>query len=151
MQIIENDLASTDVIQLLQEHLDQMHATSPAESVHALDTDSLAADSITFWSVRENGELLGCGALKVLNDEHGEIKSMRTVSAHTRKGIATFMLRHIVRHAKEQGMTSLFLETGSMDEFKSARALYEKHGFKLCAPFNGYVEDTNSVFYERVL
>ena len=63
MQIIANDLASTDVIQLLQEHLDHMHATSPAESVHALDVGSLAGNGITFWSVRDDGEILGCGAL----------------------------------------------------------------------------------------
>ena len=151
MQIIANDLASTDVTQLLQEHLDQMHATSPAESVHALDTDSLAAEGISFWTVRYNGELLGCGALKNLNNSHGEIKSMRTVSSHTRKGVASFVLRHIIQAAREQGMTSLFLETGSMDEFKSARALYEKNGFEVCAPFDIYVEDPNSVFYKRVL
>ena len=151
MQIIANDLASDDVTQLLQEHLDHMHATSPAESVHALNADSLAADGITFWSVRDDGALLGCGALKALNDDHGEIKSMRTVASHTRKGVASFMLRHIVQHAREQGMTSLFLETGSQHAFKSARALYEKNGFKVCAPFDGYVEDSNSMFYKRML
>ena len=128
-----------------------MDATSPAESVHALKADSLAADGNAFWSVRDTGELLGCGALKALNDNHGEIKSMRTVASHTRKGVASFMLRHIVQSVREQGMTTLFLKTGSQHAFKSARALYEKYGFKVCAPFDGYVEDLNCTFYKRML
>lgn len=151
MQIVKDDLVSADVVQLLREHLDQMHSQSPAESVHALDIDALAANDITFWSVRDDGALLGCGALKIMNDAHGEIKSMRTVSSHTRKGVATFMLKHIMRHARQQGLTALFLETGSMDDFKSARNLYEKFGFEPCQAFADYVEDSNSVFYKRSL
>ena len=151
MQVIVNDLESADVAQLLQEHLEQMHAESPAESVHALDVDSLAAESVTFWSVRDGGELLGCGALKILNAEHGEIKSMRTSASHTRIGVASFLIEHIMRYAKGEGLTSLFLETGSSDEFRSARALYEKFGFEPCPPFGTYVEDVNSVFYTRTL
>jgi putative acetyltransferase len=145
-----------DVRQLLSEHLADMFATSPAESVHALDAAALSGPDITFWTARENSGVLGCGALKLLEPgqpgiRHGEIKSMRT-AAHARgRGIATLLLAHILAEARERGYGRLYLETGSQDFFAPARRLYQRHGFSVCPPFAGYGEDPNSVYMTLAL
>ncbi len=87
MEIRIDDLEGSEVRALLQEHLANMRRISPPESVHALPIEGLRKPEITFWSAWENGELLGCGALKELDAQHGEIKSMRTSAAHRRKGV----------------------------------------------------------------
>ncbi|MET1022171.1 MAG: GNAT family N-acetyltransferase, partial [Arthrobacter sp.] len=128
-----------------------MFATSPAESVHALDAAALSAPSITFWSAREGTAVVGCGALKHLLPGHGEIKSMRT-AAHARgRGIAALLLTHILAEARHAGYEQLYLETGSQDYFAPARRLYQRHGFDFCPPFAGYGDDPNSVFMTLAL
>ena len=151
MQIVVDDLSSPEIAALLREHLEHMHALSPPESVHALDLDSLRRPDITFWSARQEGELLGCGALKQLDPAHGEIKSMRTVRVHLRKGVAAALLKHILVEAQRRSYRRLSLETGSMEAFDPARRLYERHGFRYCGPFGDYVEDPHSVFMTREL
>ena len=123
-----------------------MFVVTPPESVHALPIEGLRSSDITFWSVWENGELLGCGALKELDPQHGEIKSMRTASAHLRKGVARAVAHHIIAEAKRRGYRRLSLETGSMAAFEPARELYAACGFSHCEPFSDYVNDPNSVF-----
>lgn len=126
-----------------------MRAISPPESVHALDLDGLRRPEITFWTAWSGNALLGCGALKELSPDHGEVKSMRTARAHRRSGVARAMLAHIVAEARRRGYERLSLETGSMAEFAPARSLYERFGFRYCEPFAGYVDDPNSVFMTR--
>ena len=146
MEIKVDNLTDPKIHVLLQEHLDDMYATSPPESVHALDLSGLRKPEITFWSVWIGDDLVGCGALKALPNNFGEIKSMRTAREHLRKGVARKMLSHIITEAKQRGMRQLFLETGSMDFFKPAHGLYTEAGFVSCGPFDSYVEDPNSVF-----
>ncbi len=146
MQIIVDDLRGTAIINLLQSHLQSLAAITPAESMHALNLDELRQPDITFWSVWDGEELLGCGALKKLDAEHAEIKSMRTAAAHLRKGVASRLMEHIIGEAKRRNFRRLSLETGSSDDFKAAQRLYAKFGFKHCPPFVGYVEDPNSAF-----
>lgn len=147
MRIGVDDLRGADIVALLREHLDEMFLHSPPESVHALDLEALRRPEITFWTVRENdGELMGCGALKRLDAEHGEIKSMRTAKRHQRKGVAAALMRHILSTARERGYRRLSLETGSPDAFLPARQMYERFGFEDCGPFGDYVEDPYSVF-----
>ncbi|WOH17962.1 GNAT family N-acetyltransferase [Paenarthrobacter sp. GOM3] len=143
-----DDPARPDVHQLLSEHLADMFATSPAESVHALDHSALSHDAITFWTAREDGVLLGCGALKDLGAGHAEIKSMRTTASARGRGVATQMLEHIVAEAARLGYGRVSLETGTEDYFAPARRLYERHGFTECPPFADYTLDPNSVFME---
>ncbi|RAX16607.1 GNAT family N-acetyltransferase [Pseudarthrobacter sp. AG30] len=140
-----------DVHRLLSEHLADMFATSPPESVHALDHSALSAPSITFWTAREQGALLGCGALKLLGSTpgaagKGEIKSMRTTTSARGRGVASLMLRHILADARSRNLERVYLETGTEDYFAPARRLYARHGFTECAPFAGYVLDPHSVF-----
>ena len=154
-----DDPTRWDVHQLLSEHLADMFATSPAESVHALGHSALSEPSITFWTARENGELLGCGALKGLDSpddparvtppHYGEIKSMRTTASARGRGIATLMLRRIVDEARHRGYQRICLETGTEEYFAPARRLYVRNGFTECPPFADYTLDPNSVFMER--
>lgn len=151
MKIAVDDLSGPDVAAFLQAHLDQMHALSPAESVHALDLEGLRAPGVTFWTAYDDDVLVGCGALKVLDARHGEIKSMRTDPARRGQGIAGQLLRHIVAEARDRGLARLSLETGSEEFFAPARRLYERHGFVSCPPFAGYVEDPLSVYLTLAL
>ncbi|PGS56383.1 GNAT family N-acetyltransferase [Bacillus sp. AFS041924] len=146
MEIKVDDLTGTEVAKLISEHLQGMTQHSPAESIHALNLEGLNKPEITFWSVWDNGELAGCGALKELDHLHGEVKSMRTSSAHLRRGVARRMLQHIIEEAKNRGYKKLSLETGSMEAFTPAKKLYEHFGFKYCQPFADYKDDPNSVF-----
>jgi putative acetyltransferase len=150
MEIVPADPLVGDVRALLEEHLRDMFATSPPESVHALDPVALTDPAISFFAARENGALLGVGALRVGPDE-GELKSMRTTASARGRGVATGMLVHLVDLARQRGLAVVRLETGVEDYFAPARRLYERHGFLPCAPFADYVLDPNSVFYERRL
>jgi putative acetyltransferase len=141
-----DDLRGPEIAALLAEHLHEMRSVSPRESAHALDLDELRDPAITFWTVWHGGELVGCGALKELDADTGEIKSMRTARAARGRGIGARLLRHIVSEATGRGYVRLFLETGSMAFFEPARQLYLRHGFELCPPFADYREDPNSVF-----
>jgi putative acetyltransferase len=146
MKIIIDDLTGPEVAELLEEHLQNMAKHSPPESRHALNLDGLRKPEITFWSAWEDEELVGCGALKELDKQHGEIKSMRTSSSHLRKGVAKRMLQHILEEAKKRNYRRLSLETGSMAAFEPARRLYASFGLQECKPFSDYIEDPNSVF-----
>jgi putative acetyltransferase len=151
MHIELDDLTRPEIAALLKEHLASMFVHTPRESVHALPVEGLRTPDITFWSVWENGELLGCGALKELDPQHGEIKSMRTASAHQRKGVARAVVHHIIAEAKRRGYRRLSLETGAMVVFEPARRLYAACGFTYCEPFGDYVNDPNSVFMTMAL
>jgi putative acetyltransferase len=148
MTIRRDDLRGPEIRALLEEHLADMRRISPPESVHALDLERLRQPDVSFWTVwSDDGELLGCGALKELSSTHGEVKSMRTAAAHWGKGVARTMLAHILDEAARRGYERLSLETGSQSEFLPARRLYESAGFASCPPFEGYVEDPNSAFF----
>ena len=151
MEIRTGGLDHPAVASLLQEHLQSKAQLSPPESIHALDLDALRTPQITFWSAWQDDELMGCGALKQLDAAHGEIKSMRTASRHRRKGVAAAMLEHILDEAQRRAYTQLSLETGSMQGFEPARALYARYGFESCGPFADYVSDPNSVFMTRAV
>lgn len=146
-----DDLSGSEIRELLEEHLASMRFHSPPESVHALPIEGLRAPEITFWTAWENGELLGCGALKELDPQQAEIKSMRTVARHLRKGVATTLLDYIIGEARRRAYRRLSLETGSMAAFEAARKLYLRFGFTYCGPFAEYTDDPNSVFMTKEL
>jgi putative acetyltransferase len=151
MRIRLDDLSGPEVQALLSEHLTNMRLLSPPESVHALGIEALRGPGIAFWTAWEEADLLGCGALKELDPLHGEVKSMRTSSAHRRKGVARHILTHIIEVARDRSYTRLSLETGSMQAFEPARRLYTSFGFTYCPPFADYLEDPNSVFMTLML
>lgn len=151
MDIRPDDLTAPAVIDLLREHLQGVALHSPPESIHALDVDALRHPEISFWTAWEEGELLGCGALKQLDAQQAEVKSMRTAARHLRKGVAAALLQHIVDEARQRGCRRLFLETGSTAAFVPAHRLYASFGFVRCEPFADYVADPYSVFMSREL
>jgi len=146
-----DDLSGAAIQALVARHLEGMYASSPACSVHALDLDKLRQPGVTFWSAWEGGELAGMGALKQIDAQRGEIKSMRVADPWLGKGVGRAILEHIVGEAKRAGMTSLWLETGSTPAFKPALKLYESAGFEYCGPFDGYTEDPFSLFMTRTI
>jgi len=150
-RIVEDDLSGPAIRALLERHFAGMLANSPAGSCHFLDFDGLKAPGVTFWSIHVEEKLAGCGALKMLDGRHGEIKSMRTADSFLRRGVAARMLAHIVAEAKARGLKRLSLETGSGAPFAPAHVLYRRHGFIECGPFGEYRPDPFSRFMTRPL
>lgn len=146
MEIKIDDLSGGEVIELLEEHLADMYATSPPESVHALDIEALKSPEITFFSAWKDNQLLGCVAIKELDHSHAELKSMRTSQFARQSGVASKLLQHALDTAIIRQYQRISLETGSEAYFKPARSLYEKFGFDYCEPFADYRLDPNSHF-----
>ncbi|MEC5148672.1 GNAT family N-acetyltransferase [Cryobacterium sp. GrIS_2_6] len=146
LTIDRDDPARPDVHRLLDEHLADMFASSPAESVHALDLEALSGPEIRFWTAREGRTLVGCGALKELSADHAELKSMRTTQEARGRGVAAGLLSHILDDARHRGIGRVSLETGTQDFFAPARRLYLRSGFVECPPFAAYTVDPISVF-----
>jgi putative acetyltransferase len=144
-----DDPRAPDVRALLERHLAFARAQTPPDDTHALDADGLAGPDVTFFGYRRDGELLAVGALKRLDDEHAEVKSMHTVEEARGEGIGRAMLDHLITTARERGFTRVSLETGSMEAFAPARALYETAGFRPSPPFAGYTRSANSVYMTR--
>lgn len=146
MQIRIGDTFDPRVVALLDHHVTAARAQTAPGSAHALDLAGLRAPGIAFWTGWDGETLVATGALKTLSATHGEVKSMHTLQTTRRRGFGGQMLRHIITQARARGVTRLSLETGSRDYFKPAHALYRAHGFVPCDPFEGYVEDPNSLF-----
>ena len=151
MQVRIDDLQGPEIYALLEEHLRGMAAYSPPGSCHALDIEKLRQPDISFWTAWEDGQLLACGALKALDAQHGEVKSMRTAAGHLRKGAARRLLEVIIAEAKTRNYQSLSLETGSSPAFAPALAMYASFGFIRCEPFASYTPDPFSVFMRKQL
>ena len=146
-----DDPRAHDIRALLVRHLAFANEHSPPEDVHALDLDDLLAPSITFFSARREGALLGIGALKEIAPDHAEVKSMHTVEVARGTGVARAMVDHLVTVARERGYRRVSLETGSMEAFAPARALYATAGFTDCEPFAEYVPSRHSIFMTLAL
>jgi putative acetyltransferase len=148
MRIEVDDLTRPAIHALLNEHLANMHELSPPEQVFALDLAKLRAPGITFWTVWEDDVLLGCGALKELAPQHGEIKSMRTPARLRGKGAGRAVLERIVSTARQRNYTLLSLETGTHPAFQPAQRLYQSVGFTECGPFGSYEPNPHSLFMQ---
>jgi putative acetyltransferase len=151
IMIEQGQLENTNVINLLEEHHRDMLSHSPVESVHALDLSHLKSENIIFLTAWIDGDIAGCGALKILNTYQVEIKSMRTAQKYLRKGVAAELLSHILKISLNKNMTEIYLETGSTDVFKPAHKLYASFGFKECPPFADYAQDPYSLFMLKLV
>lgn len=149
--IREDDLSGPAIAALLRLHLDEMHAFSPPESVHAMPIARLRAPDVTFYAAWQGDTLAACGALKQLDATHGELKSMRADPDYRGKGAGKVILLHLIAVARQRGYTRLSLETGRPEPFLPARRLYESHGFAECPPFGDYVADDFSICLTRTL
>jgi putative acetyltransferase len=146
-----DDPRRDDVRAVLERHLEFARQSTPAEYVHALDLDGLLDSTITLFSVRLDGEVLGVGAIKQLDPTHVELKSMHTVEEARGRGVARALVAHLVAVAAERGAARVSLETGTTDEFEPARRLYASAGFVPCGPFGTYSESPGNVFMTLVL
>ena len=149
VRFLLDDLSGPPTRALIARHLAGMHAHSPPESIHAFDVEKLRQPGVTFWSAWVGEEIAGCGALKLLDAERGELKSMRVADSFLGKGIGRAILNHLVAEARARGLRSLWLETGSAPAFVPALRLYESAGFRRCGPFADYREDPFSIFMTR--
>ena len=151
LKSIEGNFDNPEVNELLTKHFIELRKASPEGSAHVLDIPGLKIPSIKFWSFWQNNMLMGCGALKFLDKEHGEFKSIRVHDNFRRKGNGINVINHLINEAKKLHIKKLSLETGAGDFFKSARKLFKQCGFETCKPFAHYEEDVNSVYLTKII
>ena len=147
MKSIEGNFENSEVNELLNKHFIELRSVSPKGSTHVLDIEGLKDKSIKFWSLWDNNELIGCGALKFLEKNHGEFKSIRVADKFRKTGVGEKIIVHLIEEAKKLEISKLSIETGAGDFFIPARKLFSKFGFKKCIPFAHYKEDPNSCYY----
>ena len=151
LKSIEDNFDDPEVHELLTNHFVELRAASPKGSAHVLDITGLKAPSIKFWSLWQNDNLMGCGALKFLDKDHGEFKSIRIHDNFREKGNGINVINHLINEAKKLNITKISMETGAGDFFIPARKLFKKCGFETCKPFAHYKEDINSVYLTKIL
>ena len=151
LRIVVDDLSGPEIAALLAEHKQDMMDTSPEDAVFTLPIDALREPDVVVWSAWAGDDLAGCGALKELNTNSGEVKSMRTSTSHRGQGVGSAICEHIVNEARSRGYDTLYIETGSHPAFEPAHRLYQKHGFVYRGPFGDYKENDFSRFMELKL
>mgnify|MGYP001401096795 CR=1 FL=1 len=151
LKSIEGNFDNLEVHELLIKHFIELRSVSPEGSTHVLDIAGLRDPSIKFWSLWEKNNLMGSGALKFLDKEHGEFKSIRVSDKFRNKGNGLKIINHLINEAKKLNVKRLSLETGAGDFFLSARKLFNKCGFKACEPFSHYKNDVNSVYMTMLI
>ena len=151
LKLIEGNFNHPEVNQLLKKHFIELKAASPEGSAHVLDISGLQVPSIKFWSLWENDQLVGCGALKILEKTHGEFKSIRVHDKFRGKGMGIKVINLLINEAKKLAIKRISIETGAGDFFIPARKLFNNCGFKSCQPFAHYKEDVNSLYLTKHL
>ena len=151
LKSIEGNFENSEVNELLTKHFIELRAASPEGSAHVLDIPGLRVNSIKFWSLWDDKKLIGCGALKFINEEHGEFKSIRIHDDFRKKGLGTEVINHLIDEAKKLKIKRLSIETGAGNFFIPARKLFKKAGFTPCKPFAHYKEDVNSVYLTKLI
>ena len=151
LKSIEGNFDNPEVHELLTKHFIELRAASPEGSAHVLDIPGLKVPSIKFWSLWEESKLMGCGALKFLDQNHGEFKSIRIHDNFRRMGNGINVINHLINEAKKLNIKKLSIETGAGDFFKPARKLFKQCGFEICDPFAHYKKDVNSLYLTKLL
>ena len=151
MESIEGNFSEPEVKKLLISHFIELSSVSPVDRGHVLDIPGLKNPSIKFWSLWENDQLIGCGALKFLDKEHGELKSIRVADSFRRKGNGFKVINHLINEAKELNIKKISLETGTGNFFTPATKLFDKCGFKVCEPFAHYKKDPDACYMSLLL
>ena len=151
LKSIEGNFDNPEVNELLTKHFVELRAASPEGSAHVLDIPGLKVPSIKFWSLWEDENLVGCGALKFLDIEHGEFKSIRVHDNFRNMGNGIKVIEHLIEEAKKLKIKRLSIETGAGDFFKPARKLFKRCNFISCKPFAHYKEDINSIYLTKLI
>jgi len=144
MKIEPADFSAEDVLALIRQHLE---VSNQDACTHALGIAELQTPDIQMFVARDGaGALMGCAALKTLDAQSGEIKSVRTHDDHLRKGVSRALMAHLETVARESGMTALYLETHNTRQYAAACRLYEGLGYAYCGPFGDYTQNPRNVF-----
>ena len=151
LKLIEGNFNHPDVNKLLKKHFVELKNASPEGSAHVLDISGLQVTSIKFWSIWKNDQLIGCGALKILEKTHGEFKSIRVHDNFRGKGMGIKIINLLINEAKKLAITRISVETGAGEFFIPARKLFDNCGFRPCPPFAHYKEDVNSLYLTKHL
>ncbi len=151
LKSIEGNFDNFEVNELLKKHFIELRAASPEGSAHVLDIPGLKVPSIKFWSLWKNEKLIGCGALKFLDNDHGEFKSIRVHNNFRKKGYGIKVINHLIYEAQKLNIKKLSIETGAGDFFIPARKLFDKCGFEICEPFAHYNKDINSIYLTKII
>ena len=151
LKSIEGNFDNSEVHEFLTKHFIELRSVSPKGSAHVLDIDGLKDPSIKFWSLWEKSDLVGSGALKFLDKEHGEFKSIRVNDEFRGKGNGSKVINHLINEAKKLNIVRLSLETGAGDFFLNARKLFTKSGFEPSEPFSHYNNDINSIYMTMLI
>ena len=151
LKSIEGNFDNPEVNELLINHFVELRAASPEGSAHVLDIPGLKVPSIKFWSLWDDEKLIGCGALKFLDKEHGEFKSIRIHDNFRKQGQGINVINHLINEARKLKIKRLSIETGTGKFFSPARKLFDISGFKACPPFSHYKEDANSIYLTKLL
>ena len=151
LKSIEGNFDNPEVHELLIKHFIELRSVSPEGSAHVLDIAGLKDPTIKFWSLWEENDLMGSGALKFLDKEHGEFKSIRVSDNFRGKGNGTKVINHLINEAKKLNIKRLSLETGAGDFFLTARKLFSKCSFEPCEPFSHYKKDINSIYMTMLI
>ena len=146
---IEGNFNHPKVNELLKKHFIELRAASPEGSAHVLDIPGLQVPSIKFWSLWENENLLGCGALKFLEESHGEFKSIRVHDNFRKQGNGIKIIKHLIEEAKKLDIKRVSIETGAGSFFNPARKLFRNCNFEPCEPFAHYKKDINSIYLTK--
>ena len=149
LKSIEGNFDNLEVNELLTKHFIELRAASPEGSAHVLDIPGLKVSSIKFWSLWDGEKLIGCGALKFLDKEHGEFKSIRIHDNFRKQGQGINVINHLINEAKKLNIKKISIETGAGDFFIPARKLFKRTGFSECEPFAHYKVDINSVYLTK--
>ena len=148
---IEGNFDNPEVNMLLTKHFIELKAASPEGSAHVLDIPGLKDPSIIFWSLWEDEKIFGCGALKFLDKDHGEFKSIRVHDNFRNKGNGIKVIEHLIDRAKKLVIKRISLETGAGEFFDPARKLFKRCDFKPCKPFDHYKKDINSLYLTKLI
>ena len=151
LKSIEGNFDNTQVNELLTKHFIELRIASPEGSAHVLDIPGLKVSSIKFWSLWEDENLMGCGALKFLSEDHGEFKSIRVHDNFRNKGNGTKVMKYLIDKAKKLKIKRISIETGAGKFFEPARKLFKRCNFELCKPFAHYKEDENSIYLTKLI
>tara|TARA_B110001450_G_C17348668_1_gene370572 strand:+ start:49 stop:516 length:468 start_codon:yes stop_codon:yes gene_type:complete len=151
LKSIEGNFSNLEVNELLVKHFIELRSVSPEGSAHVLDIAGLKDPAIKFWSLWKDKELMGIGALKFLDKNHGEFKSIRVNDKFKNRGYGLKIINHLIEEAKRLNITKLSLETGAGEYFIPARKLFNRCGFTVCDPFSHYRKDINSVYMSMLI
>ena len=96
--------------------------------------EDMAPPKGAFVIARLGGRPVGCGGLKALDDETGEIKRVWTAPEARGFGVARGMLKMLEEAARGRGLRRLRLDTNRA--LVEARAFYAKEGYREIPPYN---------------